>query len=281
MSEKKKLRFVTYLSPGIPVEVFETYVSYIEELTGCDSYLIYESRLTGPPPDKVDPFTADEVDIAFMESTDYLRLVGEQNKFITLCGAAPIHVHAKNTGRPVYYGDVIINSQNKSKYKELIDLRGHTYGFSSMNSISSSTAMLDQLKKSGFDASFFAHMYESGSHLATIKGILDSRCDVAAVDSNVLSGFLRNHPYYKENITVISSLGPLPAYPIVFNNRLPDKLRGQITKGLLNMSKNLNWSSRLQTQGISGFASIDSSLYDMEKDLTSGIGSLTMGTTYY
>lgn len=59
----KKLRLMTYLSPGIPVEVFETLMRYLEEVTGQDAYLIYESRWSGPPADKTDPFTADEVDI--------------------------------------------------------------------------------------------------------------------------------------------------------------------------------------------------------------------------
>jgi len=63
MSNNRKLRCITYLSPDIPVETFETFVQYVEELTGCESYLIYESRSKGPSEDKVDPFTSDEVDI--------------------------------------------------------------------------------------------------------------------------------------------------------------------------------------------------------------------------
>lgn len=63
MSDNKNLRCITYLSPDIPVEVFETFLHYLEEVTGLDSYLIYESRTKGPPEGKVDPFTSDEVDI--------------------------------------------------------------------------------------------------------------------------------------------------------------------------------------------------------------------------
>lgn len=280
-TESKKLRLITYLSPGIPVEVFETYMNYIEEITGCEAYLIYESRWSGPPEGRVDPFTADEVDIAFMESSDYLRLTEQGNKHIELCGAAPVHAHAKNSGKPIYFSDIIINSRNTSKYKELIDLRGHTLGFSSKNSVSASIAMLEHLKKQGFDASFFAHLYESGSHLASIRSVLDSRSDVAAVDSNVLAGFLLQHPHLKDNLTVISSLGPLPIYPVVFNNRLPDKLKGQITEGLLGMKNSTSWSSRLLDYAVTGFSQIDSSLYDLEKDLCASIGNLKMSTTYY
>ena len=59
----RKMRFITYLSPALPVELFETIVHYLEEKLGFDSYLIYESRYEGPPADKTDPFTLDEVDI--------------------------------------------------------------------------------------------------------------------------------------------------------------------------------------------------------------------------
>ncbi|XP_053374947.1 uncharacterized protein LOC123533623 [Mercenaria mercenaria] len=284
MSESKemeKLRLVTYLSPGIPVEIFETFMNYQEEVTGRDAYLIYESRWSGPPADRTDPFTANEVDIAFMESTDYLRLVKHNNKFIELCGVGPVHVHPKNTGRPVYYSDIIINARNKLKYKELHDLRGHTFGFSSRNSVSGSVVMLEQLKKLGQDASFFGKVYESGSHLASIRSVLDSDVDVAAVDSNVLAGFLRSHPNFKDDLHVISSLGPLPTYAIVFNTRLSEKLQSQITKGFLGMTKSMKWNAQLQNHGISGFLPIDSSHYDIEKDLKTAIGKLSMSSTYY
>lgn len=49
----------------------------------------------------------------FMESTAYLELVEQQNKYIELCGAAPVHVHSKNSGKPVYYTEIVINTRNK------------------------------------------------------------------------------------------------------------------------------------------------------------------------
>ena len=63
MSTVKRLRFITYLCPGLPVELFETIMQYLEHVTGQECYLVYESRWTGPPTDRTDPFTSDEVDI--------------------------------------------------------------------------------------------------------------------------------------------------------------------------------------------------------------------------
>ena len=59
----RKLRIITYLSPGIPLVLFDLLRDYLEAETGLEAYLIYESRWSGPPPDRKDPFTTDEVDI--------------------------------------------------------------------------------------------------------------------------------------------------------------------------------------------------------------------------
>ena len=67
MSAPKKLRLITYLSPGLPVELFEAIEDYLEEVTGLETSLLYESRWSGPPTDRKDPFTEDEVDIGINE----------------------------------------------------------------------------------------------------------------------------------------------------------------------------------------------------------------------
>ena len=59
----RKLRIITYLSPGVPLALFDLLRDYLEAETGLEAYIIYESRWSGPPPGRQDPFTADEVDI--------------------------------------------------------------------------------------------------------------------------------------------------------------------------------------------------------------------------
>jgi len=62
-SSPPKLRLITYLCPDFPLELFQTYQQYLEEVLACESYLVVESRWGAPPSGKIDPFTADEVDI--------------------------------------------------------------------------------------------------------------------------------------------------------------------------------------------------------------------------
>ena len=61
--ENKKLRLITYLSPGYPVELFQVYQYYLEEVLKKDIILIVESRQSGPLIGKEDLFTTDDVDI--------------------------------------------------------------------------------------------------------------------------------------------------------------------------------------------------------------------------
>jgi len=63
----------------------------------------------------------------------------------------------------------------------------------------------------------------SGSDVAAIRGVIESRTDLASPDSVALAGFLQAYPNFKDDLHVISSLGPLPIYPIVLNSRLPGK----------------------------------------------------------
>lgn len=65
----------------------------------------------------------------------------------------------------------------------------------------------------------------------------------------------------------------------VFN--ILDGLKTQISSGFLDITKTLQWTRRLADLGISGFAPIDNTLYNLETELRSAIGNLTMASTYY
>jgi len=62
-SSSPKLHMITYLCPDFPLELFQIYQRYLEKVLSCESHLIVESRWGAPPAGKMDPFTANEVDI--------------------------------------------------------------------------------------------------------------------------------------------------------------------------------------------------------------------------
>lgn len=63
ISSVKILRLITYLIPSLPLELFQTYQYYFEEVFGCETLLSVETRWSAPPRDRVNPFTSDAVDI--------------------------------------------------------------------------------------------------------------------------------------------------------------------------------------------------------------------------
>nr|CAD7458627.1 unnamed protein product [Timema tahoe] len=136
---KPKLRLVTYMCPGHPVELYELVLQYLEEQVGCESTLVYESRSAGPLPDRVDPFTADTVDIAFLSSSAYTKLLDTKNTFIELLPVTPVFSHPKNKlEEKGYYSDIIIHIDGSKHIQEFLDLRGTRWAYSNEDSLSSS-----------------------------------------------------------------------------------------------------------------------------------------------
>ena len=60
---QRPLRIITYLVPGLAVELFETLTQYLEVSLKRETMLIYESRFNGPPSNRVDPFKTDLADL--------------------------------------------------------------------------------------------------------------------------------------------------------------------------------------------------------------------------
>ena len=62
-SNKQRLRLLTYLSPGVPLDVFYLLRDAVEDCTGMEVDLIVEDRFTGPTEGRANPFSDDLADI--------------------------------------------------------------------------------------------------------------------------------------------------------------------------------------------------------------------------
>ncbi|XP_025089947.1 uncharacterized protein LOC112561596 isoform X2 [Pomacea canaliculata] len=277
----RKLRIMTYLAPGLPLDFFDLFRDYLEKETGINSYIIYESRWSGPPLDRKDPFTADEADIVFMCSTAFLRLLHQKNEYMELCLAAPLYIHPSAQNRPVYFSDIIIHKENQIKFKDFLALKGCRWAYNDDISLSGNLMVLAELKKQGYNANFFGHVVKSGSHHKSLRMILDHTVDAAAIDSNTWAVYQRQFPERASNLVKLTSFGPMPVYPMVFNSRLQAKLKEKITHLLLSVDKSPDWGPQLQSFGISGYTRIDSSLYDLETLIQDLVKGLTINPAYY
>ncbi|XP_077996167.1 uncharacterized protein LOC144449497 [Glandiceps talaboti] len=261
------LRLITYLSPSIPIELFQTILYYLEEKLNKEAYLIYESRWSGPCPDRVDPFTSNEADIGFMCSPPLMKLLHDTKAPVELLPAAPVYMHPRAQGRPVYFSDVIIHKDNKERFKDFINLRGSKWAYNDIVSLSGCYSTLRMLKKMGESTSFFGEVVQSGAHVNSIKLVLDGTVDCATIDSNCLAYQMKLNPTIEDNIHIVNSIGPLPVQPIGINSRLPDKMKQEIANALLTMHSDSKWGPELNKCLVSKFVEVSLSDYRVEDEL--------------
>ncbi|XP_077996091.1 uncharacterized protein LOC144449433 [Glandiceps talaboti] len=276
-----KLRFITYLSPSIPVEFFETIIYYLEEKLDKEAYLIYESRWSGPSPDRVDLFTSNEVDIGFLCSTSFMKLLYDTKAPVELLPAAPVYMHPRSQGRPVYFSDVIIHKDNKERFKEFVKLRGAKWAYNDAHSLSGCYTTLRTLKKMGESASFFGHTVHSGSHVKSVKLVVDQTVECAAIDSNCLALQMKSDKEVAENIHILTSFGPLPVYPVAVNSRLPEKLKHDITTALLEMHSDPKWGPEINKYMVSKFVEISLDHYKVEEELRNEVSGVLLDKNVY
>ncbi|XP_030847470.1 uncharacterized protein LOC591494 [Strongylocentrotus purpuratus] len=277
-----KLRLMTYLCPGLPVEIFEMVAHYLEEKMKCPVYLIYESRWPGPPADRPDPFTLDDVDIAFMNAEPFTRLLERVKDKAELLPVAPLSPHPKSNNKPVYFSDVIVHADNCEKYKEFNDMRGIRWAYSSPNSPSGVLTTLKELKKRGESVMFFGHIVQSGSHVKSIEMVADKKVDAAAINSTTLSYQMKKHPSLAEKLHIMDSWGPLPVHPMVVNSRMSAELKSEIANHLLNMHKEKVWRRRLEDFTLKQFAPVTMDTYKEGEELREAVSKLSIeGTVYY
>nr|CAD7431937.1 unnamed protein product [Timema monikensis] len=248
---KPKLRLVTYMCPSHPVELYELVLQYLEEQVECEATLMYESRSAGPLPDRVDPFTSDTVDIAFLSSSAYTKLLDTKNAFTELLPVTPVFSHPKNKlEEKGYYSDIIIHIDGSKHIQEFLDLRGTRWAYSNEDSLSASTAILKKLKEQGENSSFFGDKLRSGSHLNSVQMVLTKQAEASAVDANTLA---YNKKYLQDggkDVIVLESIGPLPPYPIVVNKRLSDAYAVSFQKSVGHHSRQSDLSTGSAHMGL-------------------------------
>ncbi|XP_041348902.1 uncharacterized protein LOC121368300 [Gigantopelta aegis] len=274
------VRYLEYLSPGISEDFFDMIKQYLDIETGRQSVLSHEELLNGWSVDD-DPFSVNNVDVAFVESSYFLELVKKKDKFVQLCSAAPVHLHSRTQNKPYYFSDIVVHSDKISRYKELNDLRGYRWAYNEENSLSGCLIVLAELNRMGTGSYFFGNILQSGSHLNSINMILDNIVDAAAIDSTVLNTFKKLNPNQAAKLHTLESLGPLPIHPIVFNRRLPACFKKKITKALLEMNRKPLWKSHLLEFDVTGFVPIDISLYNLELQIKEEVKFTRLRPTYY
>ncbi len=262
------LRFVTYMTPSLPLDLYELIARTAGELLGVEAALEVIETASGPSREEIergeDPFARAWADVGFVCAPSYLWLHDRPEPSAELLGVAPVFADERNGGRPVYFSDVVVAAG--SPWRSLGELRGRSWCYNDCQSLSGYFSVVEHLAKMGEGADFFDRRICAGSHLAALAMILAGEADAAAIDSNVLLLALGERPELAAQLRTIASLGPYGVQPVVVRFRAPEERK----RALRGLFRHLETDPALrQTLAerfrIGGFAPVTDASYDPER----------------
>ncbi len=248
------LRLITYLTPGLPLELFAT----IAEAIGPDTVLSSDPRASGPSPEEIDPFSAGTADVGFMCAPAYLALRRRSARPpVELLGLAPVFDDPRAERLPRYFADVVVRADDPSQ--SFADLEHRRVGYNDPISLSGRLALMLHLNELGRDLSFFSETICTGSHDASLQALSDELIDVATIDSTVFRLRRAAGEPSAVHTRVVATLGPHPVQPIVVSAGLAVALRDHIRKALASLTGD---PARLAPYSCLGFSPVSDSSYD-------------------
>jgi phosphonate transport system substrate-binding protein len=206
-----------------------------------------------------DQFERGEVDAGFICGLPYVELTSQSPAPVHLL-AAPVLIGARYGGRPVYFSDVIVRSD--SPYRWFADLRGCTWSYNDRDSQSGYGITRYTLAAMGETGGYFGKVVEAGFHQESIRLVCEGQVDASAIDSQVLALAMRDDPGLHDRLRIIHSLGPSTIQPVVAAARLPEDMRAQMTRLLVEMSEDPVLRERLDEGLFERFVAVRDSDYD-------------------
>ncbi|MGH2698334.1 MAG: PhnD/SsuA/transferrin family substrate-binding protein, partial [Actinomycetota bacterium] len=228
------LRVITYLAPSIPERFFRVVADHLGSRLGGGAELTLEPRISGPRLTD-DPFELGEADVGFMCAPSLVLLGSSKHPSIELLPVAPVFADARTEGRPVYFSDVVVRAG--SEITRFEQLRGRTWAYNDARSLSGWHSVLERLRSLPAGSEFFSSAVASGSHLESLRLVLEGKVNAAAIDSNVLIMERAEHPGRAGRLRVIESWGPFPIQPAVVRASMPDATKLAIAESLSELHR--------------------------------------------
>lgn len=262
------LRFVTYMTPSLPLELYAFLAQAAGEFLGLETDLEVVETASGPSPEEVergeDPFSRGWADVGFVCAPSYLWLHDRPDPRAELLGVAPVFRDPRNGGGPVYFSDVVVAAG--SRWRSLEEMRGASWCYNDCQSLSGYFSVLERLTAMGEGSDFFRGGFCAGSHLAAIERVLDGTADAAAIDSNVLLFALRRRPGLAARLRTVASLGPHGVQPVVVRSGATAERRRDLRRLFDHLHIDPILRRTLAEDFlIAGFAPVSDADYDRER----------------
>lgn len=245
-----RLRFLTYLAPSLPYGYFEAVVRHVGARLGVETSLSMDARTSGPLARGPDPFSAGLADVGFLCSPSFLWLRERTPPPVEIVPAAPLFADPRARGEPVYFSDVIVRraSDLARGSRPHASFGGLSWAYNDCCSLSGYRNILREV------GPVRGALRPSGSHLNSIRLVLDGVVDAAAIDSNVLRLRLECEPGLADRIRIVDTWGPYPIQPVVARRALDPALRAHIAAALLDLASDPAARASVRVFGALGFA---------------------------
>lgn len=258
-----ELRFITYLSPSLPLALFEAVADHVRRHTGYGVTLRAETRVSGPQRGAEDPFSNGQADVGFVCSPSYTWLRELRPPPVELLGVAPVFRDERNRGRSLYFCEVIV--RRDAAVRSFMDLEGGSWAYNDHCSLSGYHGLLKKLTEIGVDERFFDRLVHSGSHLESIELVASGKVDAASIDSNVLAIRLGARPKLRRALRVVESWGPFPAQPVIVRTALDTDSKEALRESLLGAEGDPRTRSVLAAFDLERFDRVDHGHYVLER----------------
>lgn len=246
-----------------PKETFSQYsrlLDYIADKTGRPTELVQTGSYAGVN----DRLAREEVDLAFLCSGGYVEGASH-------LGIRPLVTPVVN-GQPLYHSYIL--TREGSGITRFEDFRGRRFAFSDPMSLSGALyPTYRAVIVGGRLEEFFGDFIYTYNHDNSIKALKEGIVDGTAVDSIIFNYMKKNTPSSVEGLTVIEESPPFGAPPVVTRRRLPQDLRDQLLKVLVDMDKDPEGKEILARLGIERFMPSDDSLYESVHRLVSDMNA--------
>lgn len=247
--------------------------SHLGVRLGAAITLDFDSTRSGPRTGETEPFSSDEVDLAFVCATSYVWMTTPPADAVELVGAAWAPTDPRARARPRYFGDLLAPVEGPAG---LAGLAGRRVAYNDDVSLSGFHSLRLALMAAGLDPGR-VDFVRSGSHLGSLDLLVNSRVDAAAIDSNVWRRRRRESPELAEALRPVATLGPHPTQPLVARRDLPGGLRRRIRDALLEAHTDRDLAVELRASELSHFVAVDDTDYAGLRQLmaTHGLGGST------
>ncbi len=257
------INFANFLSPLLQ-DTYAFILNHVVEHVGCTATLYTGQSLS--------EFTSGMADAGFICGLQYVRMKEWQDCPVELL-AAPVLEGNHYYGLPIYYSSVVVRVDRP--YRSFDDLEGCVWAYNECESHSGCNIVCSSLLERRKHSHYFGSVVRSGSHMNSLRMVLEGKVDAAAIDSHVFEVALQRSSIFTEHVHCIDLLGPSTVPPVVVTKRLDRALKEQLRKTLITMHDDDYMAERLHEGLVERFVPITDRQYDdirmMQKKTKSAI----------